>query len=550
MARKLLVVGLILSALVLMAVVISAPIQAQAQSGTEPPPDSQSIQAPDALPVFAANLTGAEVVPSVSTTARGRAVLVLNDDLTTLLYHVSVTNIGGISGAHLRVGEAGENGAEVFNLYNGSGVFDPDHPISGTLTLTPAQVTELIIGNYYIDIDTGVHPSGELRGQIQLHSPSNRFNALMTGIQETPPVTTPATGVGTFTLNSSLDQLSYHIAVSDIMSITLAHLHKGAPGVAGPPVVTIYTGTVPFDPSNPISGTVAINAQNLLDLLTGQLYANIHTTAHPAGEIRGQVLSGYTTFEAELSGAQETPPVTTTATGRAVMVLDSDLQTLHYRLMVTDLISITAAHIHLGAPGVSGGIVFPLYTGGGPFDEDNPVSGTVVLTETEQLNTLLAGNYYVNIHTSTYPAGEIRGQLLQFTPGSRYSARLSGAEEVPPVTTNATGMAEFLLNTSLDSLQYDIRVQNIEDITLAHLHRGARGQAGPPVIPLYTGGGEFDPDHPLRGTAGLTAQDLLDLLTGYLYANVHTQSFPNGEIRGQVEAVTGYTLYLPILFKP
>jgi hypothetical protein len=243
--------------------------------------------------------------------------------------------------------------------------------------------------------------------------------------------------------------------------------------------------------------------------------------------------------------------VDTEASGRSVMVLSNDLSSLYWRLSVSDIVSATAAHIHIGPPGENGPIVFPLYSGSGPFDEDHPISGTITLDDMEQVNNLLAGNYYVNVHTETYPDGEIRGQLEQFAPTSRYHTRMTGEEEVPPVSTPAYGIAEFELGGGLDALNYNVRVYNIaSDITAAHLHTGFPGQEGPPVVPLYTGTGSFDTDNPLRGVSALSPQNLLDLLTGYLYINVHTEAYPDGEIRGQLAPISRWELFLPMVFKP
>lgn len=550
MIRKLLVVILTVGALFLVFAAVSVPVRAAGQTGNNQDPEPQASLAPDALPVFEARLTGSEVYPNpISTAATGRAVLVLDKNLTTVYYRVLVSNISAVTAASIRFGQPGESGAEVFPLFT-SGTFDPDNPISGTLTLNANQVTELIVGNYYIDVRTVSFPQGEIRGQVGISMPPTRFNALMSGTEEVPPVDTPAAGVASFSLNASMDQLNYQITVSDISSITLAHLHTGWPGKTGPPVVPLFSSPGTFDPGHPLSGTVNINAQNLLDLLTGYLYANIHTTTHPAGEIRGQVNSGYFAFEADLAGENEVPQVNTAATGRAVMVLDQDLNTLYYRLAVSDLISATAAHIHLGAPGQNGPVVFPLYTGAGTFDEGHPISGSITFTDTEQVNNLLSGNYYVNVHTAAYPGGAIRGQLTQFTPERDYIARLTGLEEVPPTNSAGRGTASFTLSGGLNSLRYEVQVADIQNILMAHIHTGFPGQNGPPVIPLYSGQGAFDPANPLRGMADLSAQHLLDLLTGYLYINIHTQAFPEGEIRGQIQEQQGTTLYFPIIFKP
>ena len=65
---------------------------------------------------------------------------------------------------------------------------------------------------------------------------------------------------------------------------------------------------------------------------------------------------------------------------------------------------VAAAHVHLGAPGENGDVVFPFDDPASPFSQSFDVTA-------EQVETFFAGNYYVNIHSATYPAGEIRGQV-------------------------------------------------------------------------------------------------------------------------------------------
>ncbi len=67
----------------------------------------------------------------------------------------------------------------------------------------------------------------------------------------------------------------------------------------------------------------------------------------------------------------------------------------------------TAAHIHIGARKVAGPVVVPLCT---PCT--SPVSGAATLTA-DQVKDLLAGKYYVNVHTAKNPGGEIRGQITK-----------------------------------------------------------------------------------------------------------------------------------------
>ncbi len=106
-----------------------------------------------------------------------------------------------------------------------------------------------------------------------------------------------------------------------------------------------------------------------------------------------------------LTGAEETPAVTTQATGSGSIVVNADKSVSGS--VTTQGITGTAAHIHLGAPGQKGGPVITLVKG------DNgvwTVPAGSVLTD-EQYAAYKAGNLYINVHSADNKGGEIRGQL-------------------------------------------------------------------------------------------------------------------------------------------
>lgn len=123
------------------------------------------------------------------------------------------------------------------------------------------------------------------------------------------------------------------------------------------------------------------------------------------------------------------------------------------------------------------------------------------------------------------------------------SARLSGAQEVPAVSTGATGVAGFLLNENRDSLFINISVANLSGpITGIHVHEAAKGSNGGVVTNLSTFvSGNFI-STVVTGTS-LTNQMIANLLSGKYYVNVHTAANPNGEIRGQLEPESDWGFY-------
>ena len=129
---------------------------------------------------------------------------------------------------------------------------------------------------------------------------AERFQASLSGAAETPPVATTASGSSTVTPGET--QTSYRIDVQGLTNATVAHIHSGAPGQAGPPVVFLFQTSTPLSLAN---GTLSAGAfdetdmipaanisyDSLLSLIRrGNAYVNVHTTAHPPGEIRGQLV--------------------------------------------------------------------------------------------------------------------------------------------------------------------------------------------------------------------------------------------------------------------
>lgn len=125
-----------------------------------------------------------------------------------------------------------------------------------------------------------------------------------------------------------------------------------------------------------------------------------------------------------------------------------------------------------------------------------------------------------------------------------YAAQLNAASEVHDVTSNATGTATF--TRSGDTFTFTIDVTNIVGATAAHIHSGAAGANGPVVVPLFSSAMGTDIANgtlvsaafsaaDIVGTTGVTFEALVAMMaSGGAYVNVHTQTQPMGEIRGQL----------------
>ncbi|HMN29176.1 MAG TPA: CHRD domain-containing protein, partial [Caldilineaceae bacterium] len=180
----------------------------------------------------------------------------------------------------------------------------------------------MLDGAYYVNVHTAEHGSGEIAGAIVPFTPPTGYSALLSGENERPnPVDTAAIGVASFTRVSTAT-LDYQITISNSTAITLGHIHRGAVDEAGGVVQPLYNSPTPLAELTPLTGSVELDAKGMVDLLTGYLYVNFHTAAHPGGEIRGQI-GGAHLFGANLNGNEEEPAVDTLAYATAVIGLNA-----------------------------------------------------------------------------------------------------------------------------------------------------------------------------------------------------------------------------------
>lgn len=128
------------------------------------------------------------------------------------------------------------------------------------------------------------------------------------------------------------------------------------------------------------------------------------------------------TLNAVLSGTEEVPPITSTASGTATVMIDAAKTTITVSMTTQGFTTpVTASHIHFGATGVNGGVMFSLFASPGVFPATltktltsadlDPTFAAAGTTFTDAVNAILNGNAYINVHTTANVDGEIRGQL-------------------------------------------------------------------------------------------------------------------------------------------
>lgn len=159
------------------------------------------------------------------------------------------------------------------------------------------------------------------------------------------------------------------------------------------------------------------------------------------------------------------------------------------------------------------------------------------------------------MNTTSLTLGLVAASLLLLTPflaaeaasPRNFVANLSGGEEVPPVDTNAAGVAKFQLSKDGQELSYKLIVANIDNVSMAHIHVAPAGANGPVVAFLYNELPSSDRSNGVLAEgvitsaelvgplAGMSMFDLIDSIrAGNTYVNVHTTDVPSGELRGQI----------------
>ena len=385
------------------------------------------------------------------------------------------------------------------------------------------------------------------------------LEATLNGDNEPDPVTTQATGQATIDLTSTA--ITVTLRTDGVVGAILAHIHVGAPGENGPVIFPLFESTT--DGPLPAVLSKQLTAADLLAappfgvttfgdalnaILSGNAYVNVHTTANPNGEIRGQI--GVVELHTQLQGDNETPPVLTAAGGRvAVGLLPSAII-----VNLPAVANAALAHIHVGPPGISGPVIFALYNSAtdGPLTrlikrvtaaDLQPATAAGINSFADAVNAIRSGNAYVNVHTPANPNGAVRGQL----GATELHAALSGENIPTPVTTTASGRASVGLTAS--TIVVTLNTQGLSNAILAHIHVGPVGLDGPVILPLY----DSSIDGPLASpfTKAVTSADLVPapgagivtfddalqaIRAGNTYVNIHTAANPGGAIRGQVGA--------------
>jgi len=440
------------------------------------------------------------------------------------------------------------------------------------------------------------------------------FLGVMLPANETPPITDASSANAIIWVHVVRDatgavqsgSVDFNIATkfSGAVTVTGLHIHNAAAGVAGPIVIpTDVNGTdksIAVDTTGKVNivkqvqfptTTPALPNSVIQDLLANpqNYYVNIHTTDHPSGAMRAQLLpADMTIVMGQMNTKNEVPPVPLTASGIATVVVLRGRNTdgsvgaaeaifnLDYTGFDPGTV-FTGFHIHNGAAGVNGSVI--INTGIGPGAASVPADATgagnltytvamspldaTFATEVGTVNSLFAtpGNQYINIHTTTFGGGVMRDQL-RTAETATIRVNMLASNETPPIAgLNANAFAAptvaFIRNSdgtvAAGSVIFDVNFRGFPastTITGLHFHSGAAGAPGPVVIDSTvnatgnrvvsdTGNGNIYRIVNVTTPAGLAALNgIVQNPAGY-YINMHTTVNPGGAVREQLGTALG-----------
>jgi plastocyanin len=379
------------------------------------------------------NLSGSQESTPIVSNAGGGVMAELNGN--TMVVHGSFAGLEGdfaanvAGGAHIHFGLIGSNGPIIFPLSatvatgNRAGEF---LPTQNFFTMSTGKKDTLAQRCYYVNIHTAKATSGEVRGQL-VHQAYQYFMASLSGGSETVPVGSRGRGmvIAEVSGNRTYVTGSFSTLTGDVNEAIAggAHIHFGNAGLNGGILYNLKPSIAPSKKAADLffADNTLRTSVNFLDTLRQRAaYVNIHSTTNASGEIRGQLLpmarAYFTTF---LSGVNEIPnPALSTGRGHLKYELSGT------RLVVTGAFSnlvgnfnpsiAGGAHLHFGRVGANGSIATNLNATVLP---DNKTGGFLATNNTipltgPQIDSLVAGRMYANIHTSTNAGGEIRGQVF------------------------------------------------------------------------------------------------------------------------------------------
>jgi D-alanyl-D-alanine carboxypeptidase len=284
-------------------------------------------------------------------------------------------------------------------------------------------------------------------------------------------------------------------------------------------------------------------SQRLRKLLAAVLLLATSLAVVATGSADAQTPGDGVVLQTTLTGSREAGPDGALGAGDPDGVGAARLEllgrSLCAHLVVTGIdLPAAAAYVHRGPVGTNGDVVVPLAPPGAEGRSEGCVGVAPVLLDELRRDP---ADFYVNVYTSVFPAGSVRGQLQAAEDeGILLATRLSGAEEVGPAgeldvgDPDGSGVTTVAVSSATRRVCFELSVHSVDlPAVAAHVHAARPGVNGPVVIPLQAPDGVGRASGCARDLDRALVEDLLSDPTSY-YVNVHTAALPEGAVRGQL----------------
>ncbi len=357
-------------------------------------------------------------------------------------------------------------------------------------------------------------------------NPNIFFNTVLRSSEVVPATNSNGTGMISLLFNADRTKIKVSGLLTNLDgAVTSAILHLGKKGATGAAVIDL----TPYIIGRKIEGEVDFVPAHLLpNLFLDNIYCEIKTTAHAAGELRGQLLAETdVNFNMIFDAKNMVPAVNSPAVGIGCFHFPVGSEDILYLFGMREMSGeITGATIFRGQPGEIGVKVADLLV--------NPPANFVInVVEIDELEpdfveNCRAGKYFVVLKTAAFPDGEARAQV-RFTGFLNSIVAANGNSNVPPNNSLAFGFGFTELTANLDSMKTTMVLNGISP-TAAAIRKGKKDEIGavffnqtPAAKP-----GFFETKYPI------SAADLTDFSENGFYLDFASADFPTGEIRGNM----------------
>jgi len=410
-----------------------------------PPPNTTTVTA---------DLTAAEVVGGSTATGSAAVDFTINLDDDTIDGTVTLTGITA-DGVSLSTGFAGQVGTELIALAENSAT---EWALPSSAAFTASDLADLEAGRLYVQVTTAAAPDGALRAQLVRGNVQVLF-AEMTGDHEVPPVASAGSAVAAITYDPDTSTIEVHVNTVGLDDALDAHVHTGLAGLNGG--VTIGLTQDAGNVAHWFAEATVLTADQVTSYRTGRLYVNVHTPAHPPGEVRAQITPpGVEVVYTLLTAGDVVPPSAVAETGIAASTVIGAERDLAVNVYVAGPADTDAVSIHQAPVGQNGPVAYPLEQ-----DAGNPAIWSMSDADVDEgtFTALVNQGLYVQSASPGFPDGALRGQIETLLSNVPPAEAFQVTSTSPPIGLTTQSMpSTVVVNFNRDVLAGSVSASQFE----------------------------------------------------------------------------------------